>query len=188
MQDLRAIAQCCPRLTSLNISSCRSLDPAALSILLPSACTSDSSRALPASAGQRSPRLLAPDTQEVVSSQELGLVAGQQGCALPLLTSLDVSYCSLPPEVVCSLLQHGCRFQVGWMHACNKQLVLHDRQCVAVAMDTLCAVQLSTNANCQAVSWQCCKCQSSELSALHMIDSLIIPGVLFSQSFHLPST
>jgi hypothetical protein len=49
--------------------------------------------------------------------QEFGLLAGQRGCALPLLTSLDVSYCSLPPEMVCSLLQHGCRFQVGWMHA-----------------------------------------------------------------------
>lgn len=49
--------------------------------------------------------------------QEFGLLAGQRGCALPLLTSLDVSYCSLPPETVCSLLQHGCRFQVGWMHA-----------------------------------------------------------------------
>ena len=117
MQDLRAIAECCPRLTSLNISSCRSLDPAALSILLPSSCTTDSPTALTSSAGQSLPRLLAPDSQEAVTLQEVGLVAGQQGCALPLLTSLDVSYCSLPPEMVCSLLQHGCRFQVGCMHA-----------------------------------------------------------------------
>ncbi len=127
MQDLRAIAQCCPRLTSLNISSCRSLDPAALSILLPSGCTTDSPGALTASAGQSLPRLLAPDSQEAVMLQEFGLIAGQQGCALPLLTSLDVSYCSLPPEMVCSLLQHGCRFQVGCMHAtdncCARQTV-----------------------------------------------------------------
>lgn len=128
MQDLRAIAQCCPRLTSLNISSCRSLDPAALSILLPSGCPTDSPTALNASAGQSLPRLLAPDSQEAVMLQELGLVAGQQGCALPLLTSLDVSYCSLPSEMVCSLLQYGCRFQVGWVHAtsnCSTRQTVH---------------------------------------------------------------
>lgn len=93
MQDLEGIAQCCPRLTSLNISSCRSLRPAALSILLPE-----------------------PDQQQRDYSG--------QGCdssaALPQLTSLDVSYCSLQAGMVCRLLQHGHRFQVS----CNVYLML----------------------------------------------------------------
>lgn len=54
----------------------------------------------------------------------------------------------------------------------QQPLVLHDRQCIAVAFDGVYAIQLSTNAHCQAVSWQYCECQSSELSALHMTDSL----------------
>ena len=56
----------------------------------------------------------------------------------------------------------------------QQAIVLQDRQCVAVALDRLCAMQLSTNAHCHAVSWQYCECQTSELSALHMINSLSI--------------
>ena len=161
MQDLRAIAECCPRLTSLNISSCRSLDPAALSILLPSGCTNDSPTALTASARQSLPTLIAPDSQEAVMLQEVGLVAGQQGCALPLLTSLDVSYCSLPPEMVCSLLQHGCRFQVGCMHATRSCCARHRVRCRCVwwavgntvaRICTLPSCEVCMNAHCQAVS------------------------------------
>ena len=86
MQDLEGIAQCCPSLTSLNISSCRSLRPAALSILLPQ-----------------------------LAEQQQSLHTGRPDscCALPQLTSLDVSYCALPSDIVCSLLQHGHRLQVS---------------------------------------------------------------------------
>lgn len=87
-QDLEGIAHCCPRLTSLNISSCRSLHPAALSILFPN----------------------------LDQQQQQQRVHGGQGasssCALPLLTSLDVSYSPLPAGMVCRLLQYGYRFQV----------------------------------------------------------------------------
>ena len=89
LQDLEGIAQCCPRLTSLNISSCRSLHPAALSILLPEL-----------------------DQQQRVCEEQ----GPDSSCALPQLTSLDVSYCSLPAGMVCRLLQHGYRFQVIWIY------------------------------------------------------------------------
>ena len=86
MQDLEGIAQCCPRLTSLNISSCRSLHPTALSILLPEL------------------------NQQQCAHEEQGV---HSSCALPQLTSLDVSYCYLPAGMVCRLLQQGYRFQVS---------------------------------------------------------------------------
>ena len=87
-QDLEGIAQCCPRLTSLNISSSRSLHPAALSILLPNL-----------------------DQQQQAQCVHGGQ-GGSSSCALPWLTSLDVSYCPLPAGMVCRLLQYGYRFQV----------------------------------------------------------------------------
>ena len=86
MQDLEGIAHCCPRLRSLNISSCRSLHPLALSILLPAL------------------------HQQQCDHTEQGF---DSSCALPQLASLDVSYCSLPAGMVCRLLQHGYRFQVS---------------------------------------------------------------------------
>ena len=116
MQDLEAIAQCCPKLISLNISSCRSLDPAALAILLPKGYSEPSPGRHQAQAPQHSSAQQGFKARRGSLSQGVaGVVVQQPQCALPLLTSLDVSYCSLPVETVCSLLRHGCRFQVRWI-------------------------------------------------------------------------
>lgn len=146
-QDLVAVAHCCPNLTRLNISSCRSLHPAALAILLPSSLTPPSQGGDPTQLEQTpscspthsSHRGVALSGVQDSRGQDGGPVddhqqkkyelqdsRGQDGrlvydqqqkCQLPMLTSLDVSYCSLPAEAVCSLLQHGHRFQVSWLRS-----------------------------------------------------------------------
>ncbi|KAL3153253.1 hypothetical protein ABBQ38_011604 [Trebouxia sp. C0009 RCD-2024] len=93
LEDLEGIAQCCPRLTSLNISSCRSLHPAALSILFPN---------------------LHQQQQRVDGGD-----GASSSCALPLLSSLDVSYSPLPAGMVSRLLQYGYRFQDIAMNGCS---------------------------------------------------------------------
>lgn len=107
-QDLEGIAQCCPRLTSLNISSCRSLHPAALSILFPN---------------------LHQQQQRVDGGD-----GASSSCALPLLSSLDVSYSPLPAGMVSRLLQYGYRFQVT---AATWQVVLHGMSCMACLVNCL---------------------------------------------------
>lgn len=195
-QDLVAVAHCCPNLTRLNISSCRSLHPAALAILLPPTPTNPSLGSNTTQLGQppscspthschRGVTLsgvqdsraqdggLVDDQQQKKyelqdsRAQDGGLVDDQQQkYELPMLTSLDVSYCSLPAEAVCSLLQHGHRFQVSWLPSWSTltltqcdvllQLVCHTLVCGANAdlpLRMLCALTANRTAGSK---WGCC--------------------------------
>lgn len=116
IQDLTAVAGCCPNLTSLNISSCRSIQPTALSCLLPLQT-------------QSTVTCLLPQQQHMDAAHEASSTADvhQYGIRLPcshtadaklLLSSLDVSYCSLPTQAIVGLLLHGYSLKVLAMNGC----------------------------------------------------------------------
>lgn len=101
LQDMESVKRCCPALTSLNISSCRSLPASALASLLPTA--------LPA-CQQQQPLDAVLSEQEETARQ--GKLQEQSGTELPL-NSLDVSYCHLPTQAIIDLLLQGHRLKVG---------------------------------------------------------------------------
>ena len=109
MQDLRALGKACPRLHSLNVSSCRYLAPDALEPLL------QAPAAHPAGTYG-----LGPTVAGTGWGQSAGLLMngfGNEGAALgpmlPELTELDVSYCPLPTAAICRLLGNAPRLTVS---------------------------------------------------------------------------
>ena len=104
-QDLASVARCCPGLTSLNISSCRSVQPTSLSSFLPTWPQPSLQRQHHM---HRLQHVHTPRQLQWAPAGQLGLEGSLQ---LPL-SSLDVSYCNLTTQAVVDLLLRGCSLKV----------------------------------------------------------------------------